>query len=102
MIIIAIYSIEELSDPHTEAARGSLKMVDLASFPLFFGIIVFGFEGNTTNPNRSKGNAVSLNIHASMKEQNKFIRIMSAAVGMCTFLFILFPSLAYAVTCYML
>lgn len=62
--------------------------MDFAHIPLFFGVAVFNFEGN----------AVILNLNASMKQPQKFMKVLKTITIIVIFLVIIFASITYSVS----
>ena len=66
----------------------NIVMLDIGAIPLFFGVAVFDFEGN----------GVVLNLHASMKEPEKFNYVLHRALGVYIFMLTSFSCIAYYVS----
>jgi len=62
-----------------------LNYVKLGSLPLFFGVAVFDFEGN----------GVIINLHSSMREPEKFNKVMNSTITIYIALVCIFSSIAY-------
>ena len=65
-----------------------IKVFDINAIPLFFGVAVFDFEGN----------GVVINLHASMKEPSKFMKVLIFCISVYTLMVCAFSSLAYYVS----
>ena len=64
LIVIMVYSEKEFVDE--PELHENIRYLNVYELPLFFGVAVFNFEGN----------GVILNMHASMKNPEKFDKIM--------------------------
>jgi amino acid permease len=68
--------------------REGLNYFSPAHIPLFFGVAVFNFEGN----------AVVLNIHASMKQPEKFNKLIVLTTICVIVMVMFFASFTYSVS----
>jgi len=66
----------------------NLRTFEFSAIPLFFGVAVFDFEGN----------GVVINIHASMKEPEKFMSVLIRTVSLYIAILCIFSSIAYWVS----
>lgn len=74
------------SDPELKSAiKSKLVEFNFAKIPLFFGIVVYAFEGI----------AVILTIRASLPDPNKFKPILKIVLVVITFTYIFFGSISY-------
>ena len=72
---------------HPELSQ-NLNYLDMSALPLFFGVAVFDFEGN----------GVVINLHASMKEPEKFQKVLVGTLTVYIALLCVFSSVAYWVS----
>ena len=86
LFIIIGYCVKN-HEEHPELSD-NLVMLDIGAIPLFFGVAVFDFEGN----------GVVLNLHASMKEPEKFNYVLHRALGVYIFMLTSFSCIAYYVS----
>lgn len=83
LFVIIGYCIQN-HDDHPELSE-NLTYVNLSALPLFFGVAVFDFEGN----------GVVINMHASMREPEKFNRVLVSTLAIYVIFLCLFSSIAY-------
>ena len=85
MTVIFIYSSQEIEDHPEYHESEDFHYFRPAKIPLFFGVVVFNFEGN----------AILLNIHSSMKQPEKFNQVFTRC-----FFFIVCLVACFAAVCY--
>lgn len=83
LFIIVAYCLQNANE-HPELSN-DLNYLDLTAVPLFFGIAVFDFEGN----------GVVINLHASMKEPEKFDSVLKFCLVIYVTFLCVFSSIAY-------
>lgn len=86
LFIIIGYCVKN-HEEHPELSD-EIVYLDIAAIPLFFGVAVFDFEGN----------GVVLNLHASMKEPEKFNYVLHRTLGVYIFMLTSFSCIAYYVS----
>lgn len=86
LFIIVAYCLQNANE-HPELSN-DLNYLDLTAVPLFFGIAVFDFEGN----------GVVINLHASMKEPEKFDSVLKFCLVIYVTFLCVFSSIAYWVS----
>ena len=74
-------------DEHPELSE-NLNYMEFSALPLFFGVAVFDFEGN----------GVVINLHASMREPEKFSTVLVGTLLLYITLLCSFSSIAYWVS----
>lgn len=83
VIVIIAYCFKN-HEAHPEMSD-NLNYFDLSAVPLFFGVAVFDFEGN----------GVVINLHASMREPEKFRPVLIGTVSLYIFIICSFSTIAY-------
>jgi len=83
LIIIIGYCIKN-HEEHPELSE-NLNYLNIGAMPLFFGVAVFDFEGN----------GVVINLHASMKEPEKFNMVLMRTLTLYVTMLCVFSSIAY-------
>lgn len=86
LFIIIGYCFQHHSE-HPEFSE-NLNMMSFSAIPLFFGIAVFDFEGN----------GVVINLHASMKEPEKFEKVLNICLSIYVASLCIFSTIAYWVS----
>ena len=83
VFVIMGYCIQN-HEEHPELSN-NLNYLEFSALPLFFGVAVFDFEGN----------GVVINLHASMREPEKFNRVLVGTLTIYIIFLCVFSSIAY-------
>ena len=83
MIVISKYAIDNMEDQ--SELHENINLFKASAIPVFFGIAVFDFEGN----------AVILNIHASMEQPEKFNKVLMVVMAIYTLMITSFSCICY-------
>ena len=86
MFIIIGYCFKNHNE-HPELSD-NLNYFEGSAIPLFFGVAVFDFEGN----------GIVINLHASMKEPEKFNMVLTRTLILYVSMLCIFSSIAYWVS----
>jgi amino acid permease len=85
VVSIVAYSVKSVQN--SPELHQDLNLLSPSAIPIFFGIAVFNFEGN----------GLVLNLHASMKDQTKFERVLNHSLAAYIVLLISFATFSYYV-----
>ena len=87
LVIIISYYCWQNHEEHPELSEG-VTLFNASAIPFFFGVAVFDFEGN----------GIVINLHASMKEPEKFNQVLNITLTIYVCMLCAFSSLAYYVS----